>query len=70
MAFLSIPEITKKGKEFRSELLVNKVYKKKGQMNNFMTKNGLFHAETIVIDTKPQKYEKGLHNKIVALNNS
>ena len=68
MAFLSIPEITKKGKEFRSELLVNKVYKKKGQMNNFMTKNGLFHAETIVIDNKPQKYEKGLHNKIIALN--
>jgi hypothetical protein len=34
MANLSVPEITKKGKEYRSELLVNKVYKKKGQMNN------------------------------------
>jgi len=68
MANLSIPEITKKGKEYRSELLVNKVYKKKGQMNNFMTNKGLFHAETIIIDNKKQKYEKGLHNKILALN--
>ena len=68
MANLSIPEITKKGKEYRSELLVNKVYKKKGQMNNFMTDKGLFHAETIVIDNKSQKYEKSLHNKILALN--
>ena len=68
MANLSIPEITKKGKEYRSELLVNKVYKKKGQMNNFMTNKGLFHAETIVIDNKSQKYEKGLYNKILALN--
>ena len=50
MANLSIPEITKKGKEYRSELLVNKVYKKKGQMNNFMTNKGLFHAESIIIN--------------------
>ena len=67
MANLSIPEITKKGKEYRSELLVNKVYEKKGQMNNFMTDKGLFHAETIIINNKPQKYQPKLFNKILAL---
>jgi hypothetical protein len=67
MANLSVPEITKKGKEYRSELLVNKVYKKKGQMNNFMTDKGLFNAQLIVIDSKKQKYEKSLYNKILAL---
>ncbi len=69
MANLSIPEITKKGKEYRSELLVNKVYKKNGQMNNFMTDKGLFHAETILINNKSLgKYQKKLFNKILALN--
>lgn len=68
MAFLSISEITRKGKEYRSELLVNKVYEKKGQMNNFMTKNGLFHAESIIINNKPEKYTPKLFNKVLALN--
>jgi len=68
MAYLSISEITRKGKEYRSELLVNKVYEKKGQMNNFMTKNGLFHAESIIINNTPEKYTAKLFNKILALN--
>ena len=70
MADLSIPEITNKGKEYRSELLVNKVYKKKGLKNNFMTKQGLFHAESIIINNngKPEKYQPRLFNKILALN--
>tara|TARA_Y100000389_G_C17385992_1_gene477055 strand:+ start:38 stop:1192 length:1155 start_codon:yes stop_codon:yes gene_type:complete len=69
MANLSVPEITNKGKEYRSELLVNKVFKKKGLTNNFMTEQGLFHADTILINNKPiGKYQPKLFNKIVALN--
>jgi hypothetical protein len=36
-------------------------------MNNFMTDKGLFNAQLIVIDSKKQKYEKSLYNKILAL---
>ena len=69
MANLSVPEITNKGKEYRSELLVNKVFKKKGLSNGFVTEQGLFHASDIIINNKSiGKYQPKLFNKIVALN--
>ena len=69
MANLSVPEITNKGKEYRSELLVNKVFKKKGLTNNFNTEKGLFHASDIIINNKSiGKYQSKLFNKIIALN--
>ena len=69
MANLSIPEITNRSKEYRSELLVNKVFKKKGLTNSFMTEQGLFHASDIIINNKSiGKYQPKLFNKILALN--
>ena len=69
MAKLSIPEITNKGKEYRSELLVNKVFKKKGLTNSFQTDKGLFHASDIIINNKSiGQYTPKLFNKILALN--
>ena len=51
MANLSIPEITKDERvEYRSTLLVEKVFKKNNLENNFMTDKGLFHATSILID--------------------
>ena len=51
MANLSIPEITKDERvEYRSTLLVEKVFKKNDLENNFMTDKGLFHATSILID--------------------
>ena len=56
MANLNLSEISKKGKEHRSELLVNKIFKKKGEMNNFMTEEGLFHANKFFRHFKLNNY--------------
>jgi len=51
MPNLSIPEITKDGKEYRSVLLVEKTFEKNGKTNVFKTDGGLFHAKYILIGT-------------------
>jgi hypothetical protein len=51
MPNLSIPEITKDGKEYRSVLLVEKTFQKNGKTNVFKTDGGLFHAKYILIGT-------------------
>ena len=68
MANLSLSEISRKGKEHRSELLINKIFKKEGEMNNFMTEEGLFHANKFFIDGKEYEYSKKLPDIIVGLN--
>ena len=65
MANLSLSEISRKGKEHRSELLINKIFKKEGEMNNFMTEEGLFHADKFFIDDKtPNYYHPGKSGRI------
>ena len=49
MANLSLTEITRDGKEYRSVLLVEKTFEKNGKTNNFMTDEGLFLASYLVI---------------------
>ena len=68
MPNLSIPEITNDGKEYRTDLLLEKVFKLNGNENNFMTDSGLFHATSILIDDQEyKKPESGLNYKILAL---
>ena len=68
MANLSISEITRDGKEYRSTLLVEKVFEKNGKTNNFMTDSGLFHATSIIIDRKEYKtFSKNIENFILSL---
>ena len=68
MTNLSIPEITNDGKEYRTDLLLEKVFELNGNENNFMTDSGLFHATSIVIDGQEYKNpESGLNYKILAL---
>jgi len=55
MANLNIPEITKEGKEYRATLLIEKTFQKNGNMDNFMSDSGLFHASSIIIDKKEHK---------------
>jgi len=68
MSNLSIPEITNDGKEYRTDLLLEKVFELNGNENNFMTDSGLFHATSIVIGGQEyKKPESGLNYKILAL---
>lgn len=68
MANLSISEITRDGKEYRSTLLVEKVFEKNGKTNNFMTDSGLFHATSIIVDNKEYKtFSKNIENFIMSL---
>ncbi len=68
MANLNIPEITKEGKEYRATLLIEKTFQKNGNMDNFMSDSGLFHASSIIIDKKEHKtYSKNLENFVIAL---
>ena len=68
MANLSISEITRDGKEYRSTLLVEKVFEKNGKTNNFMTDSGLFHATSIIVDRKEYKtFSKNIENFILSL---
>ncbi len=69
MANLSIPEITKDERvEYRSTLLVEKVFKKNNLENNFMTDKGLFHATSILIDGREYTtYAPNLDELIIGL---
>ena len=68
MTNLSIPEITNDGKEYRTDLLLEKVFELNGNENNFMTDSGLFHATSILIGGQEyKKPESGLNYKILAL---
>ena len=69
MANLSIPEITKDERvEYRSTLLVEKVFKKNNLENNFMTDKGLFHATSILIDGREYRtYSSDLGSTIIGL---
>ena len=69
MANLSIPEITKDERvEYRSTLLVEKVFKKNNLENNFMTDKGLFHATSILIDgSEYLSYASDLGSTIIGL---
>ena len=69
MANLSIPEITKDERvEYRSTLLVEKVFKKNTLENNFMTDKGLFHATSILINGREYTtYSSDLGNTIIGL---
>jgi len=76
MANLSINEITRDSKEFRSELLVDKIFEVGGNTPNFMTDNGLMNATAIVLNGvkyvvsnqyKNKNYTQDLANKILAM---
>jgi hypothetical protein len=49
MANLSLTEITRDGKEYRSVLLVEKTFQLNGKTDNFNTDKGLFHAKYLVV---------------------
>ena len=63
MANLSVNEITRESKEYRSELLVEKIFLVRGKTNNFMTDNGLFYADEINIQNKLYKYSPQYSNE-------
>ena len=67
MATLNLTEITRPGKEDRAKLLVNKVFQKSKQENNFMTTKGLFYADKLYIDGIERKYSTALVKNIVSL---
>jgi hypothetical protein len=60
MANLSIPEITRDGKEYRIELLLEKVMLANDKTNNFMTDDGLFNATGIKIND--ERFDKSATN--------
>ena len=63
MANLSVNEITRESKEYRSELLVEKIFLVRGKTNNFMTDNGLFYADEINIQGELYKYSPQYSNE-------
>jgi hypothetical protein len=69
MANLSYNEITRDTKEYRSEVLVQKVFEMDGKSNNFVTDDGLLVAEYIIINNV--KFSSGdpldIAGKILAL---
>ena len=76
MANLSINEITRDSKEYRAELLVDKIFEVGGNTPNFMTDNGLMNATAIVLNGekyvvsnqyKNKNYTQDLANKILAM---
>jgi len=69
VANLSYNEITRENKEYRSEVLVQKVFQMDGKSNNFVTDDGILVSEYIVINNT--KYSRGepldIAGKILAL---
>lgn len=55
MANLSIGEITRESKEYRIEVLVNKVFKHNNLSNTFTTSNGLFNASGLIVGNETFK---------------
>ena len=62
MANLSLPAIAREERsQWRSARLVDKVFKREGYGNNFMTDDGLFHATEIVLNNEVfKKYSPDL----------
>jgi len=52
MANLSYNEITRENKEYRSEVLVQKVFQMDGKSNTFVTDEGIFLADCVIINGK------------------
>lgn len=52
MANLSLTELTKENREYRSVLLVEKVFQLNGKQNNFQTDGGIFHASGLIIGSE------------------
>jgi hypothetical protein len=52
MANLTYKEITREGKEYRTELLVEKVFSRNGKSNHFVTDNGILVANQLKINNK------------------
>lgn len=52
MANLNYTEITREGKEYRSELLIEKIFMRNGKNNHFVTDSGLFVADHLRINNK------------------
>ena len=67
MANLSLPAIAREERnQYRTAVLVNKVFKQEGYENNFMTDKGLFHATGIVLNNEVfNKYSSDLPDKIL-----
>ena len=66
MAALSYSEITKENREYRSELLVDKVFSRDGKSNNFVVEGeGILVAEYIKINDK--KISSGDTHDIVGM---
>ena len=67
MANLSLPAIAREERnQYRTAVLVNKVFKQEGYENNFMTDKGLFHATGIVLNNEVfNKYSPDLPDKIL-----
>lgn len=69
MANLSYNEITRENREYRSEVLMQKVFQMDGKSNNFVTDDGILVAEYVVINKT--KYSRGepvdIAGKILAL---
>ena len=67
MANLSLPVIAREERhQYRTALLVDKVFKREGYENNFMTDEGLFYATGIVLNGEVfKKYSPDLPDKIL-----
>jgi len=67
MANLSLPAIAREERnQWRSARLVDKVYKRKGYENNFMTDEGLFYATEVILNGETFKnYSHDLSEKIL-----
>ena len=67
MANLSLPTIAREERnQWRTALLVDKVFKREGSDNNFMTDQGLFYATGIVLNNEVfKKYSPDLADKIL-----
>jgi len=65
MANLSYTEITKEGREYRSELLVQKFMQVDGKENAFATEHGLFHVEYILLNDEKITLPKSKNSKSV-----
>ena len=67
MANLSLPEIAREERnQWRSARLVDKVFKREGYENNFMSDDGLFYATEVILNGEIfKKYSPDLPEKIL-----
>ena len=69
MANLSLSEIAREERnQWRATVLVNKVFKREGYDNNFMTDKGLFYATEIILNGERfRQYSPDLSDKILSI---